>query len=99
MLWARRAADAGDAVGEFNVGVLFDNGLGVPQDKSAAALWFARAAEHGDDSGEASLRELASEGVAEATAAVVRMTKGAAAASAMASRPAAAAGVNTPGVR
>ena len=44
MLWARRAADAGNAVGEYNVGVLLYNGWGVPQDKRAAASWFARVA-------------------------------------------------------
>ena len=66
MLWARRAADAGNAVGEYIVGVLFERGWGVPQDKRAAASWFARAAEHGHKPAVAALRSLALEGVPEA---------------------------------
>ena len=40
-------AIVGDPVAESNVGVLYDKGLGVPQDYSMAAMWCRRAAEQG----------------------------------------------------
>ena len=38
-------AEAGDAVAQSNIGVLYDKGYGVPQDYSRAAMWYRRAAE------------------------------------------------------
>ena len=41
-------ADAGDPRGQFNLGVLYDQGKGVPQDKVEAFRWYKLAAEQGD---------------------------------------------------
>src|SRR5437762_12470294 len=38
-------ATRGDAEAQYGIGVLYDNGEGVPQDFTAAALWYGRAAE------------------------------------------------------
>src|SRR4051794_7945623 len=45
-LW-RPLADKGDADAMFNVGILYDNGKGVPHDAAEAARWFRKAAEQG----------------------------------------------------
>ena len=45
-LW-RPLAEAGDAVAQFSVGTLYDQGRGVPQDDAQATAWFRRAAEQG----------------------------------------------------
>jgi TPR repeat protein/peptidoglycan hydrolase-like protein with peptidoglycan-binding domain len=52
--WLIRAAEAGDHVAQFNVGILYEHGLAVPHravaidaDPARAADWYARAAEGG----------------------------------------------------
>jgi TPR repeat protein len=40
-------AQAGDASAQFSLGVLYDNGQGVPQDYVQAAQWYRKAAEQG----------------------------------------------------
>ena len=42
-----RLADAGNAEGEYHLGVLFENGQGTTQNYAAAALWYRAAAEQG----------------------------------------------------
>jgi TPR repeat protein len=73
MLWARRSADQGDAVGEHSLAVIYENGLGVPKDLRLAATFYARAATKGHDDAKKALLELAAAGVAEAVAAVRRL--------------------------
>lgn len=41
------SADQGDAAAEFNVGLLYDDGHGVPQDTGQAKVWCRKAAEQG----------------------------------------------------
>ncbi|RJF87327.1 sel1 repeat family protein [Oleomonas cavernae] len=41
-------AEAGDAASQFDIGAMYDNGLGVPQDRAEAARWYLRAARQGD---------------------------------------------------
>ena len=36
----RPLAEQGDANAQYNLGVFYDNGLGVPQDKVRAYMWF-----------------------------------------------------------
>lgn len=43
-LWYRRAADAGDNRAKINLGLLYERGLGVPQDMQAALTWYRSAA-------------------------------------------------------
>ena len=40
-------ANAGDAVAQFNIGLMYDKGNGVPQDYAEAAKWFRKAADQG----------------------------------------------------
>ncbi len=40
-------AQAGDAEAQFNLGVMYDRGQGVPQDDVQAAEWYRKAAEQG----------------------------------------------------
>lgn len=44
----RPEADEGDPAAQLNVGLLYLDGHGVPQDVSEAAKWFRRAAEQGN---------------------------------------------------
>ena len=43
----RKAAEQGDAAAQFNLGVMYDRGEGVPQDDGEALLWYRKAAEQG----------------------------------------------------
>jgi uncharacterized protein len=43
----RPLANDGDAVAQFNLGLMYTAGQGVQQDNAAAALWFRKAAEQG----------------------------------------------------
>jgi TPR repeat protein len=46
-LW-RPLADRGDADAQFDLGVLYQNGQGVPQDYAAALNWYRKAADQGN---------------------------------------------------
>ena len=41
-------AEQGDVVAQFNLGILYDNGQGVPQDYAEAMKWYRKAAEQGN---------------------------------------------------
>ncbi len=41
----KASAEAGDAEAQFNLGVLYEKGIGVPQDWEEAAEWYRKAAE------------------------------------------------------
>jgi hypothetical protein len=43
----RKAADKGDVAAQFNLGIMYDHGMGVPQDYAQAVLWYRKAAEQG----------------------------------------------------
>ena len=43
----RQAADQGDANAQFNLGVMYDFGEGVPKDDAEAVEWYRLAAEQG----------------------------------------------------
>ena len=51
----RQAAEQGDAGAQVNLGWLYDNGLGVPEDHAMAVNWFGRAADQGDSTGQNNL--------------------------------------------
>ena len=53
----RPLAEQGDASAQYNLGVLYDNGLGVPQDKVRAYMWFTLSAAQGRG-GAAAFRDL-----------------------------------------
>jgi TPR repeat protein len=45
--WYRKAAEQGDELAQFNLGVMYDNGQGVAKDDVEAAKWYRKAAEQG----------------------------------------------------
>ena len=45
--WYKLAAEAGDAKAQFNLGVMYDEGKGIPQDDAEAVKWYRLAAEAG----------------------------------------------------
>ena len=51
----RTLAKQGDAFAQFNLGVMYGQGRGVPQDKTEAMKWYRRAAERGDADAQFSL--------------------------------------------
>jgi hypothetical protein len=53
--WYRAAAEHGDAEAQYALGMMYNNGQGVPQSYTAAAGWYSRAAEQGDADAQSSL--------------------------------------------
>ena len=51
----RTRANAGDADAQFNLGLMYDNGRGVPQDDGEAVAWYRQAAEQGHASAQFNL--------------------------------------------
>ena len=47
--WYRKAAEQGDAGAQFNLGHLYYDGQGVPQDYGEAVRWFRLAAAQGQE--------------------------------------------------
>ena len=45
--WFRKAADLGDSLAQYNLGVCYSNGQGVEKDETRAFFWFQKAAEQG----------------------------------------------------
>ena len=50
-----KAADQGDASAQYNLGVMYGKGQGVPRDYEAAVRWYRRAAEQGHAGGQNNL--------------------------------------------
>jgi hypothetical protein len=46
--WYRKAAAQGYSDAQFNLGIMYQNGLGIPQDYVQAHMWFNLAAMTGD---------------------------------------------------
>jgi len=53
--WYRLAADQGNALAQFSLGVTYGAGRGVPQDHAEAVRWYRRAAEQGDANAQSNL--------------------------------------------
>jgi predicted aspartyl protease len=49
MFWFRKAAEQGLARAQYNLGVMYDEGQGVPKNVEAALLWYRLAAEQSKD--------------------------------------------------
>lgn len=60
-LW-QPLAEAGHVDAQFNLGLMYDNGTGVPRDLAAAAAWYRRAAEAGDRTAQSYLGEMYARG-------------------------------------
>jgi len=51
----RQLADQGDASAQFNLGLIYDKGQGVPQDYAVAVKWYRKAADQGNASAQYNL--------------------------------------------
>ena len=51
MKWYRLAAEQGTAKAQVNLGIMYYNGEGVPQDYVQAHMWFNLAASKGNENG------------------------------------------------
>src|ERR1700760_3874361 len=51
----RPFAEQGDAPAQYNLGLMYDNGRGVPRDYTAAVQWYRKAAEQGHAAAQYSL--------------------------------------------
>jgi TPR repeat protein len=49
------AAEAGDAVAQYNLGIMYYNGKGVPQDYAEAVKWYRLAADQGNANAQSNL--------------------------------------------
>jgi len=61
LYWFKKSAEQGYEKGEFHLGMMYGNGLGVPQDYSKAVYWLKKAAEQGYAQAKANLERLESE--------------------------------------
>ena len=46
--WYLKAADQSHALAQFNLGMMYANGQGVPRNDVTAVMWFRKAADQGD---------------------------------------------------
>jgi HJR/Mrr/RecB family endonuclease len=53
--WYRKTAEQGYAIGQNNLGLMYERGWGVPQDDKEAAIWYHKAAEQGNASAQKNL--------------------------------------------
>ena len=58
MKWFRKAAEQGHAYGQFNLGYMYENGLGVVKNIGEARRWYRKAAEQGSEDAKERLKKL-----------------------------------------
>jgi TPR repeat protein len=56
--WYTLAAEQGYAHAQFNLGWMYDEGVGVEKNKAEAVRWYTQAAERGDADAQAALDEI-----------------------------------------
>ena len=56
--WFRKSAEQGYVHAQNNLGVMYEKGRGVTQDKTEAIKWYCKAAEQGDEKAKESLLRL-----------------------------------------
>ena len=49
VMWFTKVAEQGKADAQFNLGVMYDNGMGVPEDDVIAYMWLDLAAAQGNE--------------------------------------------------
>ena len=60
--WYRQAAEQGHANAQNNLGIMYDNGEGVPEDDTEAVRWYRKAAEQRDADAQYNLGAMYSRG-------------------------------------
>jgi TPR repeat protein len=63
LFWYTKAAEQGHASAQYNLGVMYDNSVGVPEDDATAVIWYTKAAEQGDASAQNNLGIMYDNGV------------------------------------
>ena len=58
----RARAEAGDAEAQYDLGVRYANGLGVPEDEAEAMRWYRLAADQGHAGGQSALAGMYADG-------------------------------------
>ena len=53
--WYRKAADQGDVDAQYKLGLFYENGYGVAQNKEEAVKWYRKSAENGNASAQFNL--------------------------------------------
>lgn len=56
--WYRQAADQGDVLAQFNLGVFYETGEGVSVDQEQAINWYRKAAQQGHADAQEALKRL-----------------------------------------
>ena len=56
--WYGKAVDQDDSLAQNNLGVMYEQGLGVAKDDAEAVRWFRKAAEQGDTVGQKNLEDV-----------------------------------------
>ncbi len=56
--WYTKAAEQGMSPAQFNLGVCYENGQGVPRNRKKAVEWFKKAAEQGNSGAQNVLKQL-----------------------------------------
>ncbi|WP_244060856.1 tetratricopeptide repeat protein, partial [Aeromonas caviae] len=62
LAWLHKAAEQGNASAQFNLGLIYAKGQGVPQDYKQAAVWYRKAAEQSNVEAQNNLAVLYAEG-------------------------------------
>ncbi len=60
--WYRKAAEQGFSSAQFNLGLMYDNGQGVPRNNKEAVKWYRKAAEQGFSEAQFNLGNMYSDG-------------------------------------
>jgi TPR repeat protein len=59
VIWYRKAAEAGNAIGMSNLGSMYQNGEGgLAKDDAQAVIWYRKAAEAGSELAKSNLRRM-----------------------------------------
>ncbi|WP_172920060.1 tetratricopeptide repeat protein, partial [Capnocytophaga canis] len=56
--WYRKSAEQGNALGQYNLGVMYDYGYGVPKDEAEAVKWYQKSARQGNEDAQKRLKIL-----------------------------------------
>ena len=61
MEWYRKAAEQNEPAAQYSMGLMYDQGTGVPRNLTEATRWYQLAAQNGDPDAKAVLRAMGAE--------------------------------------